>query len=129
MAQPRRQESLFARNLHMKITVSEGHELVRLSEEIAWDEMIDQVRAIREKKIRLPTGPEPHYRELLGAVALMAVKNLTYRDAEDLIAHYAPARFLCGLDDTDTGGPTTSRSSSSPRCWARMGSVRSIRRS
>lgn len=101
MARPRRQESLFARNLNMKITVRESHELVRLSKEIDWDEMIDRVTAIREKKIKLPTGPKPHYRELMGAVALMAVKNLTYRDAEDLIAHYAPARFLCGLDDTD----------------------------
>ncbi|MEK6704371.1 MAG: hypothetical protein AABZ06_01145 [Bdellovibrionota bacterium] len=97
----RRQESLFSENMQLRITVSEEHELVRLSKEIDWDELIDQEIEIREKKIKLPTGPQPHYLELLGAVALMAVKNLTYRDAEDLIAHYAPARFLCGLTDTD----------------------------
>jgi uncharacterized protein YoxC len=31
----------------------------------------------------------------------MAIKNITYRDAEDLIAHYAPARYLCDLMDSD----------------------------
>ena len=96
----RRQESLFAEHLHMNITVSKEHELVRLSREIDWDALIDRATEIREKKIKLATGPQPHYRELLGAVALMAVKNLTYRDAEDLIAHYAPARFLCELTNT-----------------------------
>ena len=75
-----RQESLFAENMQLRITVSEEHERVRLSKEIDWDELIDQAIEIREKKIKLPTGPQPHYRELLGAVALMAVKNLTYRD-------------------------------------------------
>jgi hypothetical protein len=30
----------------------------------------------------------------------MAVRPVTFRDAEDLIAHYAPARYLCGLMDS-----------------------------
>jgi hypothetical protein len=45
--------------------------------------------------------PQPKWRAMLGAMILMAVKGLTYREAEDYIAHYAPARFLCGLTDTD----------------------------
>jgi hypothetical protein len=32
------------------------------------------------------SGPQPRYRALLGAVALMATKKMTYREAEDLIA-------------------------------------------
>ena len=56
---------------------------------------------IRSTKINKESGPSPHYRQLLGAVALMAVKNITYREAEDQIAHYAPAKFLCELMDTD----------------------------
>lgn len=96
-----RQGSLFAERMRLNITVSQEHELVRLSKEIDWDALIDQAVEIRAAKIKLATGPQPHYRELLGAVALMAIKQLTYRDAEDLIAHYAPARFLCGLNDTD----------------------------
>ena len=30
----------------------------------------------------------------------MAVKKINYREAEDLIAHYAPARYLCNLMDS-----------------------------
>lgn len=51
-------------------------------------------------KIKALVGPEPHYRELLGAVALMSVRSITYRQAEDLIKHYGPARYLCNLMDS-----------------------------
>jgi hypothetical protein len=100
MAQVPRQKELFAQSVQAKIEVSTEHELVRLERALDWDEMIEKTMAIRSKKIKAPTGPEPHYRELLGAVTLMAVKNITYRDAEDLIAHYAPARYLCKLMDS-----------------------------
>jgi len=101
MAQIPRQAELFAQKIKARIEVSENHELVRLERALDWDELIESAMAIRSKKIKAPTGPEPHYRELLGAVTLMAVKNITYRDAEDLIAHYAPARYLCNLMDSD----------------------------
>src|SRR2546427_81366 len=32
---------------------------------------------------------------------LMATKRMSYRDAEDQIRYYAPARYLCGLTETD----------------------------
>lgn len=101
MAQVPRQTELFAQTIKARIVVSEGHELVRLERALDWDELIETAMGIRSKKIKADTGPEPHYRELLGAVTLMAVKNITYRDAEDLIAHYAPARYLCNLMDSD----------------------------
>lgn len=94
------QPSLFSKCTTMSITVKAEHELIRMEREIDWERLVDKAILIREKKIKAPTGPTPHYRELLGAVALMAVKNLTFRDAEDLIAYYAPARCLCGLTDT-----------------------------
>ena len=34
-------------------------------------------------------------------MAFMAVRKLTYRDAEDQIQYYAPARYLCGLTETE----------------------------
>jgi len=68
---------------------------------INWDELIELAMNIRLSRIKAQTGPEPHYRELLGAVVLMAVKKVTYRDAEDLIAHYAPARYLCNLMESN----------------------------
>jgi hypothetical protein len=40
-------------------------------------------------------------RALIGAVLLMATRRMPYRDAEDQIRHYAPARYLCGLTDSD----------------------------
>jgi molybdopterin converting factor small subunit len=38
---------------------------------------------------------------LIGALALRAMRHRTLRDLEDLIRYYAPARFLCGLTETD----------------------------
>ncbi|MCP3686616.1 MAG: hypothetical protein GY861_28595 [bacterium] len=80
-----------------EIILDESHDLVVLTKIINWDRLTELSMTVRESKIRKTTGPEPHYRELLGAVALMAIKNITYRDAEDLIAHYVPARYLCNL--------------------------------
>jgi len=100
MAHLPRQSEFFAQAIKAKIVVDENHELVRLERALDWDELIESTMDIRSMKIKAATGPEPHYRELLGAVALMAVKNITYRDAEDLIAHYAPARYLCNLMDS-----------------------------
>src|SRR6185295_9537225 len=37
----------------------------------------------------------------LGAVVLMSTRRMTYREAEDQIRHYGPARYLCGLADSD----------------------------
>ena len=92
---------LFSQATRVKIVLGENHELVRLTHALDWDDLIEKAMQIRETKIKGPSGPEPHYRELLGAVALMALKQVTYRDAEDLIAHYAPARYLCGLMDSE----------------------------
>lgn len=100
MRKPLRQMDLFSESTNVKIALEPNHELVRLTKAIDWDEMIEKAMDIREAKIKGPSGPAPHYRELLGAVALMAVKQVTYRDAEDLIAHYAPARYLCKLMDS-----------------------------
>lgn len=82
------------------IQIRENHELLRLAKVIPWPEQIELAMNIRASKVKALVGPEPHYRELLGAVALMSVRQITYRQAEDLIAHYAPARYLCNLMDS-----------------------------
>jgi IS5 family transposase len=82
------------------ISIRDKHELVRLTDVAPWPEMIEMAMSIRASKVKALSGPEPHYRELLGAVALMSVRQITYRQAEDLIAHYAPARYLCNLMDS-----------------------------
>lgn len=82
------------------IKIKENHDLLRLTKVIPWPEQIQIAMDIRASQVKSLSGPEPHYRELLGAVALMSVRNITYRQAEDLIAHYAPARYLCNLMDS-----------------------------
>lgn len=100
MATGLRQRDLFVQPTKVKINLSKDHELVRLTEALNWDELIEISIDIREKK-KANTGPDPHYRELIGAMALMAMKKINYREAQDLIAHYAPARYLCNLMDSD----------------------------
>jgi hypothetical protein len=94
------QRSLFIQPTKIKINLSTDHELVRLTKVLNWDELIEIAMSIRETK-KANTGCDPHYRELLGATALMAMKKVNYREAQDLICHYAPARYLCNLMDSD----------------------------
>ncbi len=94
------QPSLFEHSTTVNITLNESHELVRLTNLINWTELITLAMTIRDTK-RMPSGPQPRYRPLLGAVALMATKKMTYRDTEDQVAHYAPARYLCDLMESD----------------------------
>jgi hypothetical protein len=82
------------------ISIKEKHDLVQLTDLTPWPELIEAAQGIRASKVKALVGPEPHYRELLGAIALMSVRQITYRQAEDLIAHYAPARYLCNLMDS-----------------------------
>lgn len=82
------------------ISIKDKHELVQLTDLTPWPELIEAAQGFRALKVKALVGPEPHYRELLGAIALMSVRQITYRQAEDLIAHYAPARYLCNLMDS-----------------------------
>src|SRR5262245_22564769 len=95
------QPSLFDQSTRVKIVLDESHELVRLTHLINWTMLIALATQFREKRVKRASGREPQDRALLGAMTLMAVRNATYRDAEDLIAHYAPARYLCELMDSD----------------------------
>lgn len=94
------QRSLFEQSTRIKIVLKDDHELMKLTKLINWSELTTIAMTIRDGK-KAVSGPQPRYRALLGAVALMATKKMTYRDAEDLIAHYAPARYLCDLMDSD----------------------------
>lgn len=82
------------------ISIKKSHELVELCHLIDWPEFIELAMDIRASKVKSNAGKKPHYRELLGAIAFMSVRNITFRQAEDLIAQYAPARYLCNLMDS-----------------------------
>lgn len=95
------QDSLFKPSSELTIKVNQDHELVTLSQLIDWQALQIEAERIRERKIKKNSGPEPRYRPLLGAVALMATRKTTFRQAEDLVAHYAPARILCDIAEGD----------------------------
>jgi hypothetical protein len=77
------------------------HKLVLLADSLDWDEILDVVEGIRAAKLKSNAGRPPQLRALVGAILLKATRDMTLREAEDLIRHYAPARYLCGLTDTD----------------------------
>jgi len=97
------ESTLFPKATAAHIQVPSGHEFVRLTTLIDWRELTRIAVKAREKKCKKLTGREPRYRQLLGAVVLMAIRGCNLRDAEDLISYYAPARFLCDLMDSDNG--------------------------
>lgn len=105
MATQRRQRSrqgeLFARSTRSMIAIDENHRLVQLTHEIDWTELIEIVQAIRMGKLKSEAGRPPHLRALIGVLVFRATRKLTYRDTEEQVRHYAPARFLCGLTETD----------------------------
>src|SRR6185503_4007951 len=105
MATPRRQRSrqgeLFARSKRATIALDENHRLVLMTHEIDWTDLQEVVQAIRMSKLKSEAGRPPHLRALIGAVVFRATRRMTYRDTEEQIRHYAPARYLCGLTETE----------------------------
>ena len=101
MSPANRQPDLLPRSTCPTIPIAEDHKLVRLTDTLDWTEMEDQAQQIRLGKLKNAAGRPPHLRASLGAMILMATRRLTYREAEDLIRYYAPARYLCGLTETE----------------------------
>ncbi len=105
MAAQRRQRSrqgeLFARSTKSVIAIDGNHRLVQMTDEIDWTELQEIVQAIRMSKLKSEAGRPPHLRALIGALVFRATRRMTYRDTEDQIRHYAPARYLCGLTETE----------------------------
>jgi IS5 family transposase len=60
-----------------------------------------QAEKVRAKKLKNAAGRPPNLRATLGALTLMAIRKMPYREAEEQIRYYAPARYLCGLTETD----------------------------
>jgi IS5 family transposase len=95
------QGELFRRSTRPVIAIEENHRLVRLTDELDWTELEQVVEEIRRRKLKNEAGRPPHLRALIGAVVLRATHRMSYRDTEDQIRHYAPARYLCALTETD----------------------------
>jgi IS5 family transposase len=96
-----RQRDLLPMSKRPTIPIAENHRLVQVTDTLDWTQMEEQAQKIRVQKLKNGAGRPPHLRVMLGAMMLMATRRLTYREAEDQIQYYAPARYLCGLTETD----------------------------
>lgn len=96
-----RQAEMFARSKRAMIEIAPTHRLVMITDETDWTELEEIVQEIRRRKLKNEAGRPPHLRALIGALVFRALRRMTYRETEDQIRHYAPARFLCGLTETD----------------------------
>lgn len=96
-----RQPELFPRSRQPVIPIEANHRLVRLADTLDWTELEVRAEVIRASKLKNAAGRPPKLRALLGAMILRATRKMSFRDAEDQIRHYAPARYLCGLTETD----------------------------
>jgi Transposase domain (DUF772) len=96
-----RQAELFPRSKRSVIEIAPTHRLVMVTEETDWTELEEIVQEIRRRQLKNEAGRPPHLRALIGALVFRALRQMTYRETEDQIRHYAPARYLCGLTETD----------------------------
>lgn len=96
-----RQPELFPRSMLPTIPIEPNHRLVLLTDRIDWTELLEFVENIRLSLVKNAAGRPPQLRALTGALLLKATRDMTWREAADLIRHYAPARYLCGLTETD----------------------------
>ena len=95
------QSELFPRSMRPTISLDENHRLVQLALELDWTELECRAEVIRGSKLKNGAGRPPRLRALLGAMVLRATRYMPYRVLEDQIRYYAPARYLCGLTETD----------------------------
>lgn len=96
-----RQPELFPRSKRPTIPVAATHRLVELADLIDWTELEIRAEEIRRKKLKNGAGRPPQLRVMLGAMVLRATRYMPYRVLEDQIRYYAPARYLCGLTETE----------------------------
>src|ERR1017187_264173 len=95
------QPELFPRSKRPAIALPDNHPMVVLTDTVDWTEMELRAEKVRAKKLKNAAGRPPNLRATLGALTLMAIRKMPYREAEEQIRYYAPARYLCGLTETD----------------------------
>lgn len=96
-----RQPELFPRSKTPRIPIEPNHRLLLLTDETDWTELEERAEQIRLSKVKNAAGRPPQMRTNLGAMMLKATRDMTWREVEDQIRHYAPARYLCGLTETE----------------------------
>lgn len=96
-----RQPDLFPRSKTPRIPIEENHRLLLLTDQTDWTELEARAEQVRLGKVKNAAGRPSHLRQNLGAMMLKATRDMTWREVEDQLRHYAPARYLCGLTETE----------------------------
>jgi hypothetical protein len=96
-----RQADLLPRSKRATIGIDEHHRFVQVTDELDWTELEQLVESIRTSKLKSAAGRPPHLRALTGALVFRAARRMTYRETEDQIRYYVPARYLCGLTESE----------------------------
>jgi hypothetical protein len=93
-------QELFARSLVPVMPIEDTHPYVVLADRLDWEKLSEIAERVRRQRGKTRVGRQPHLRALVGAVVLMGLRRVPYRELEDQAKYYAPARYLMGLTET-----------------------------
>lgn len=92
------QQSLFSdKVLTMDVIVGQGSRYRVLAEKLPWRELGIEANRWRAEKVDLGNGRPLNLRLHLGALIAQGMNGWTDRETEDMVAHHAGVRILCGL--------------------------------
>ena len=93
------QQSLFAdTSLTMNVIVGQDIRYRVLAKTLPWKDLADVANVYRKKKVDIHNGRHLNLRMHLGALIAQSMNRWTDRETEDMVAHHAGVRFLCGLE-------------------------------
>ena len=93
------EQSLFSgTTLKMDVIVPYNNRYRILSETLPWRELGDVANGYRAKVVDIHTGRPMNLRLHLGVLIAQSMNGWTDRETEDMVAHHAGVRILCGLE-------------------------------
>lgn len=93
------QGSLFAGTpVNVNMAVSEGNRYRVLAANLPWMELAKAANHFRSQQVDIHNGRPLNLRLHLGALIVQSMNRWTDRETEDMVAHHAGVRLLCGLE-------------------------------
>ena len=93
------EQSLFSgTTLKLDVIVPYNNRYRILSETLPWRELGDVANGYRAKVVDIHTGRPMNLRLHLGVLIAQSMNGWTDRETEDMVAHHAGVRILCGLE-------------------------------
>lgn len=95
------QPSLFSQfTLRMDVLVAKANRYRVLSEKLPWLDLATVANEYRAKKVDVNLGRALDLRLHLGAFIAQSMSRWTDRETEEMVAHHAGVRLLCGLEQS-----------------------------